>query len=378
MIRLQRSLILILFFLCSCSTDVEKEQKNIVDRLDYCIIASRIRTQTAHELEKRYNLKLTGFGGGQMDLVKSLSLSMNTHKPIKVNEARILIVNCLETFLKNINTNKIIRPYLIEYPFPERRIDFTIFVRLDETEQKKLNSLNYFSSHRGKLSYYEYDHLVHEEPYEKARAIVAKINQLDTSIVQEQTIVSTNSFLKPESTDRPQKNLSRFYLGPPDERALNWELDAFGHEIAKQYGMKFHKVGSILESRFAYYGLIFQDFHHLITLDEARIMATTVIENFWKKLQNNPVVLKNIEARNEEVIRYNGKTILPNTAQFNDVALRIDFWDENVERPSSPYIAQIIFSEGLFYYYEADPKTQELKLVFKEPYEEALTFRNRV
>ena len=57
---------------------------------------------------------------------------------------------------------------------------------------------------------------------------------------------------------------------------------------------------------------------------------------------------------------------------IDSVGFRIDFWDENVDRIMPPYLAQIMFENGNFYYYEADTKTLELQLVHKESYQEAL------
>jgi hypothetical protein len=42
---------------------------------------------------------------------------------------------------------------------------------------------------------------------------------------------------------------------------------------------------------------------------------------------------------------------------------------------SSP--SQILLFEKVFSYYEADPKTQKLRLVFQEPYEDGVAFKNQ-
>lgn len=58
--------------------------------------------------------------------------------------------------------------------------------------------------------------------------------------------------------------------------------------------------------------------------------------------------------------------------QPRKLALKIAFWDNNVNRPKSPDLAEIFFSEGTFYFYEADALTQSLILVGKESYEETV------
>jgi hypothetical protein len=47
-----------------------------------------------------------------------------------------------------------------------------------------------------------------------------------------------------------------------------------------------------------------------------------------------------------------------------------------MNRPKPPYIAQILFQNCHFYFYEADPTTQALRLIFKESYENVVRFKN--
>ena len=54
------------------------------------------------------------------------------------------------------------------------------------------------------------------------------------------------------------------------------------------------------------------------------------------------------------------------------IALKIAFWDHNVNRPKAPNLSEILFMKGTFYYYEANPKTQALVLVHEESYDDAM------
>ncbi len=67
----------------------------------------------------------------------------------------------------------------------------------------------------------------------------------------------------------------------------------------------------------------------------------------WPKIYSSPLSLKNVQ-------------------------IRIAFWDEEVERPQAPYLAEIGFQHGKFIYYQADPQTQALTLVFEEAYDDAV------
>jgi hypothetical protein len=55
------------------------------------------------------------------------------------------------------------------------------------------------------------------------------------------------------------------------------------------------------------------------------------------------------------------------------LAFRISFWDENIDRQIAPYIAEIRLLDGKLKYYTAD-EGQRLELVYEETFDEAQTF----
>ena len=61
------------------------------------------------------------------------------------------------------------------------------------------------------------------------------------------------------------------------------------------------------------------------------------------------------------------------------LAYRISFWDENIDRPVAPYIAEIRLLDGKLSYFTAD-ENQQLVLVFEESFadsmSEALSVKN--
>ena len=68
------------------------------------------------------------------------------------------------------------------------------------------------------------------------------------------------------------------------------------------------------------------------------------------------------------------KEIYTEQVNMNQIGFKIAYWDKNVERPQAPHLAEIRFIGRILYYYEADPKTQALRLVLQEPYDEAMAF----
>ena len=103
------------------------------------------------------------------------------------------------------------------------------------------------------------------------------------------------------------------------------------------------------------------------TVQSGRALAFAFTKDYLAELQNNKDTSKWYAYECESMPkRYSGRLGL------KYVGVRIAFWDENVERPKAPYLAEIDFYGDKFRYYEADPKTKALKLVLEESYEDAV------
>ncbi len=53
---------------------------------------------------------------------------------------------------------------------------------------------------------------------------------------------------------------------------------------------------------------------------------------------------------------------------LNDLAFRLDFWDENVERQLRPYLAEVRLADSTVYYYYTNETTSGLEKVLEEPF----------
>jgi hypothetical protein len=51
------------------------------------------------------------------------------------------------------------------------------------------------------------------------------------------------------------------------------------------------------------------------------------------------------------------------------LSVRMSFWDKEWDRMMPPYIAEVRAHHGKIYYYQADPKTQQIQLIHEEPYD---------
>lgn len=87
-----------------------------------------------------------------------------------------------------------------------------------------------------------------------------------------------------------------------------------------------------------------------MTIDEVRPRIAIMIRTFLCKIYQDPIFSE-----------YYQKTRLQGELGNYSVAFKIAFWDENVDRPLAPYLAQVRFADGVIYYHYANPSTQALQ-----------------
>ena len=68
-------------------------------------------------LQKRHNLQIVGVYESGMDCIKGLGFSFQILKPLNRNDARRIVVDCVEEFINELNHDEEIRPYLKNYPY---------------------------------------------------------------------------------------------------------------------------------------------------------------------------------------------------------------------------------------------------------------------
>jgi hypothetical protein len=91
-------------------------------------LANEISKQVALQLKKEQDLYPCGFGGGMMHQIRMLALSFNYYKPVNIEQGREMLMAAGSLFLKTINENDEIRPYLDTYPFLPKNIEIRIFL----------------------------------------------------------------------------------------------------------------------------------------------------------------------------------------------------------------------------------------------------------
>ncbi|MBA3722575.1 MAG: hypothetical protein H0W88_09265 [Parachlamydiaceae bacterium] len=174
---MRRYLLTLTFLLCCFSTlssfSFFSKKKN------HTQIADQITNKVAPYLAKKHNMEWIGKGGGMMGCVYMMSLSYKIYQPLDQENARRILVDCTEVFLKAINQDEEIRPYLKNYPFTIENVEITLFssypngqnaydpyVAVATTENH--NVVFYTKSPNKKYGY----NSEYEEPYAKALEIV--------------------------------------------------------------------------------------------------------------------------------------------------------------------------------------------------------------
>ena len=156
---------MLLCFFCSCTSNEHQSP-------DYEEIADEITDKTARKLQKKTGLVLVGTGGQMMHDIQMMAMSFDLYHEIDLEKARELAVFSAEEYLKAINGNEEIRPYLHEYPFTAKNVEISIFIHNPDGSNLSSEKLHCISARRGKIKYYSddlgYYNPLHEETYEEA------------------------------------------------------------------------------------------------------------------------------------------------------------------------------------------------------------------
>jgi len=92
-------------------------------------LADSILRKVALKLKEDKNLWPCGTIGQKLNKIEVLGLGFNYYESISVEEARRLLIYCVNEFIKTVNQDEKIRPYLSNYPFEPKNIEIDIFMR---------------------------------------------------------------------------------------------------------------------------------------------------------------------------------------------------------------------------------------------------------
>ena len=154
------------------------------------ITSNQVIINVSERLNKKYGLKLGAIGGavdkeGVYDLDASYDLYGS--KMIDIAEARDLIVDCVEEFLKEANSNKEFRPYMKVYPFTAKNLSISILIFGDNRTRLRLPYISTISMRKSIITYksltsdmekYRYEREI-EESYEEALKLSKRNNTVN-------------------------------------------------------------------------------------------------------------------------------------------------------------------------------------------------------
>ncbi len=117
-------------------------------------MTGKIQKQVAPMLAKKHNMQLCGAGGGMPDgIVNMLALSYDLKQSLAIEQARPILIDCLNTYVNAVNADVELRPYLKNYPFDPKNIEINIFFWTQNMEIVSDPYLCVVSAVNGKLVY---------------------------------------------------------------------------------------------------------------------------------------------------------------------------------------------------------------------------------
>ena len=176
--------ILIYFTLFHKSTDPD----------DYCAKIDKITNVFIKDMHKNYGLIYRGQGGSCMDNIKRISVLFKKPEKSDIPESRVLLVNCVEEFLRRVNADEDVRPFLVQYPFTNENVHISIGFQKPQNASEHETIVHVFNvEDRVVYSVYEkipppanYRHKPKlKEPYEEALRIVKESGRLDVDMSDE-------------------------------------------------------------------------------------------------------------------------------------------------------------------------------------------------
>lgn len=141
------------------------------------------------------------------------------------------------------------------------------------------------------------------------------------------------------------------YSGRPFEVKPNQALEVVGRQVAAMYDLCLLNIsfGELADAKQAKWALSFTS-RAKMTIPDVRPMVATMIRTFLFKIYQDPVFLE-----------YYQKSTTSKQLGNDSVAFKLAFWDENVDRPLAPFLAQVRYADGVVYYHYANPSTQALQ-----------------
>ena len=140
----------------------------------YVKLAHEITEKTAKKLKEQKDLILIGTGGKMMGDIQAMDMSFDYYHEVDLKTARKLLIDSVQEYLSDINSNDKIRKYLHKYPFTAKNVEIVIFFRSPDGFKVPPGKINIAAANQGKVIYYiDYPEKhtiksIYKETYEEA------------------------------------------------------------------------------------------------------------------------------------------------------------------------------------------------------------------
>ncbi len=132
-------------------------------------MGSKLSAIVGEKIEHETGMRLT-----DMVINEKMAICFQRYEEITIEEGRKLLIKCVDLYLKVINSNTVIRPYLAHYSFAPKDVGVIIVILTPTHDDVPVGNISAISAINGQLNYRvrqadSTNHkLILQEPYEEA------------------------------------------------------------------------------------------------------------------------------------------------------------------------------------------------------------------
>ena len=119
----------------------------------YVKIADDIMIKASKRLAEKHGLRFCGISGGMMGCVKLMGVTYQLNRLMEKNEARAVVVDCVQEILADINQDEPVRKYLQVYPFDANHLEVMILLSTPDMGTLYYPDLTVVNASKGKITY---------------------------------------------------------------------------------------------------------------------------------------------------------------------------------------------------------------------------------
>lgn len=284
-----------------------------------------------------------------------------------IEEAEKTYIILYDDFYRKMTSVRAIRPFLANFPFTPASLSLNVRFRDSKGDIRRSPYISSVTLWDGVLSFNQYG-----EPgkYGGDTPFEVKCKKLACDVQGLKEFYTTGSARNPIQ----KREVVPVFPIPSGSASTPFSRAAYGSvaRFAQTNKLSFVMIGSVGEHshdtraiNFALRG------SQCMKLDEARKLGALCFQELFDFVCKDLHCLNYIKERST----WTCEKYPSSTPIVEHLAFRISFWDESVDRPSMPYIAQIWLLDGKIKYYTADEK-QSLVLVHEETCAEAQAYLN--